>query len=271
VLWDIPYIVEILTPKRRGHEPLQEDGERFTRGYRHALEAGCGVSIPDNPLGNPRFTALETFEHLGLKADPERTLLNLNTFHDKNELDRLLDRAAEQGLRYLLGVRGDGSPDLPKLQPSDLGVDAKMVTSIELLTYINERYGGMFCTGAAFNQYKPESFEFRKLDRKRAAGARFIVTQPVMGRDRRVEWLIEGGAPVIVEAWMWPKIELFLKSVKAEVRVDLDGFDPVRNLIELHRAYPECSVYLSMLNLSGDWKALLPRLEGGYNDKVLLQ
>jgi hypothetical protein len=264
MLWDVPYIIEILTPRRRGKEspPASTELERFERRYRRAAEAGCAVSIPDNPLGNTRFSALETFDALGIRPDPDKTLVNLNTFHGKDELDRLLDRAAAWGLRYLLVILGDGSPALSKLQPAELGlgVKVKMVTSIELLGYINERYGDAFCTGAAFNQYKPDSVERRKLERKREAGARFIVTQPVLGRDTRVERIVGESLPVIVEAWMSTKIELFMKSVKGRVEADLSRYDPAENLAELHRSYDGCSVYLSLLDFNAEWGRLLPGL-----------
>ena len=66
-----------------------------------------------------------------------------------------------------LRAEGDGGPELPKLQPGDLDVHVNMVTSIELLWYINSRYAGTFCTGAAFNQYKPQSVERAKLEKKK--------------------------------------------------------------------------------------------------------
>ena len=260
MLWDIAYIVEILTPKKRGADPAPENMERFARRYLQTLERGCAVSIPDNPLGNLRHNALDIFNDLGLRIDPERTLLNLNTYHSKGELDKLLENAAQMGLRYFLVIRGDGSPELQKLQPADLGVETKMITSIDLIKYIDRSYGDTFCLGAAFNQYKPESVELRKLSQKRSAGARFIITQPVMGRDARVTQLMREGMPVILEAWMSTRVDNFLRSVKGSVEMDLDDFDPVRNLHLLHEAHPDTSVYLSMLQFNVDWSSILPRL-----------
>ena len=260
MLWDIAYIVEILTPKHRGVDPAPEDMERFAHRYMKALELGCAVSIPDNPLGNLRHNALDIFEDLGLRIDPERTLLNLNTYHSKGDLDKLLENAAQSGLRYLLVIRGDGSPKLQKLQPEDFGVETKMITSIDLIEYIIRSYGDTFCLGTAFNQYKPESVELRKLARKKSAGARFIVTQPVMGRDERVTRLMHEGIPVILEAWMSPKVDIFFRSVKGSVEMDLDDFDPVRNLRLLHEVHPQTSIYLSMLHFEADWSSILPRL-----------
>jgi methylenetetrahydrofolate reductase (NADPH) len=259
LLWDLPYIVEILTPKRRNTYPASEDMSRFNLRYEKIMESGCALSIPDNPMGRLRHPALETLGRLSSPPDPERTLINLNTYHSREELDRLLRDAAEMKIRYLLIVRGDGGPDLPKLQPRDIGAEVSMVTSIELLHYINSEYGDQFCTGAAFNQYKPESVEMKKLRRKFQAGAQFIVTQPVMGEDARVNRLLEFDVPLIVEAWMSPKVELFLRSVKGTVG-DLDGFEPRKNLDMIHRAYPQCAVYLSMLGFNEDWSSLLSKM-----------
>jgi len=260
VLWDAPYIIEILTPRKDGDRPVQEDMERFAHRYEQALSSGCAVSIPDNPLGNLRYTALETFDYLGLQTDPEKTLINLNTFHSKDELDLLLQDAARKWLRYVLVVRGDGSPELPKLQPRDLEAEVKMVTSIELLRYMNTRHGDIFCTGAAFNQYKPESVERVKLARKKSAGARFLIAQPVMGEDFIITSLMDEDIPLVLEAWMSPRIELFFKSVKSPLPMNLDNFDPVKNLETLHEVYPRSCVYLSMLHSLSDWRAVLPRL-----------
>jgi hypothetical protein len=60
---------------------------------------------------------------------------------------------------------------------------------------------------------------------------------------------------------MSSNIELFLRSIKAEPQNDLERFDPVQNLAALHRAFPGSSVYLSLLDFSADWNAILPKIE----------
>lgn len=260
MLWDIPYIIEILTPRKGGKRPVQEAMESFARSYEQAISLGCAVSIPDNPLGNLRYTALETFDYLGLPPEAEKTLINLNTFHSKEQLDLILEGLVSKGLRYVLVVRGDGSPDLPKLQPRDLEIEVKMVTSIELLHYINTRYGDAVCPGAAFNQYKPESVERARLAKKRTAGARYIVVQPVVGDDSVIAGLMDEDIPVVLEAWMSPRVELFIKSVKGNMKNRMDKFDPVRNLATLHELYPKNCVYLSMLHSLPNWREVLPGL-----------
>jgi methylenetetrahydrofolate reductase (NADPH) len=232
----------------------------FAERYQRIMSSGCALSIPDNPLGNLRYGALETIEQLGLKINQERLLINLNTFHTLQDMDTLLKSSAELGIRYLLIVRGDGSPQLPKLQPEELHVKTKMVTTIELLEYINTEYSGLFITGAAFNQYKPLAFELGKLKKKIEAGAKFVVTQPVVGIDTNIERLLQYDIPIILEAWMSPKVELFLKSVKGTMNSDHSHFDPFINLKLLHRSYPDKSVYLSFLDFKIIWERILPRL-----------
>ena len=106
--------------------------------------------------------------------------MNLNTFHIKEELDGLLKAASNAGLKYLLIVRGDGGPALPKLNPGSIGGKRNVATSIDLLSYINTKHPDVFITGAAFNQYNPIPFETERLRQKINAGAKFVITQPVI-------------------------------------------------------------------------------------------
>ena len=51
--------------------------------------AESGISIPDNPMGQPRLGALESIDLRNLPVDPKKIVMNLNTFHPKSELDGL--------------------------------------------------------------------------------------------------------------------------------------------------------------------------------------
>ena len=106
-MFDCAYLIEILTPKRATLGDLEERMAGFAGRYRRILDSGSGVSIPDNPMGQPRYSLLEVIEFSGLPVDPPRTVMNLNTFHTKEELDGTLKRASSLGLKYLLIVRGD--------------------------------------------------------------------------------------------------------------------------------------------------------------------
>jgi methylenetetrahydrofolate reductase (NADPH) len=256
-----PYVVEILTPMRSAEDKVDQLLDRFADRYQRVVASGCGTSIPDNPMGRPRYSGLECFEMTGLKPDPDRVVLNLNTFHSKNELDTILKKAAGLGLRYLLVVRGDGGPLLPRLDPLSVGGTYNIATTMDLLRYVRQEYGDQFITGAAFNPYKKMPFELDRASEKMEAGAQFLITQPVIGRDEHVDSLRTICKNVVVEAWMSTRIDLFYKSVG---RVSLGGterYDPMQNLAELHEAYPDTPVYLAMLNLEQELQEVLPRLK----------
>jgi methylenetetrahydrofolate reductase (NADPH) len=259
-MFTFPYIIELLTPKRSSEGSMDHLLNRFAERYSRIMDAGCGVSIPDNPMGQPRLGALDSMALMGLAIDPERVVMNLNTFHQKSELDDLLQTAAENGLRYILVVRGDGGPLLPKLDPQSIGGEKSVATSIDLIRYINRAFAGRFVTGGAFNPYQPMPFELDRLRQKIDAGAKFTVTQPLIGQDGHVDKLDGLDIPVVVEAWMSANIELLLKSVGQANDDSARAFDPVDNLKALHKAYPQSCVYLSMLSFKKDWKDLLPRL-----------
>jgi methylenetetrahydrofolate reductase (NADPH) len=255
-----PYIVELLSPKRSSESQKMEIHlDMFAERYRRVIDAGFGLSIPDNPMGQPRMGALETIKLKKLALDPDKVVMNLNTFHSKNELDEILKTAASAELKYILVIRGDGGPLLSKLDPKSIGGTRSVVTSIDLLRYINLEFSGQFITGAAYNPYKPVAFELKHMGKKIEAGAKFAVTQPIIGRDRSVEGLKSFNIPIIVEAWMSKNIDLLYRSVGKEKDETADHYDPIENLKALHANYPECSVYLSMLSFKKDWHQILPQ------------
>ena len=120
-MFDYPYLVELLSPKRSAEDQIEGFLDEFAERYRRVINAGCGISIPDNPMGRPRLGALESINLRGLSVDPEKTVMNLNTFHTKKELDGLLQKAVKADLKYILVVRGDGGPLLSKLDPKSIG------------------------------------------------------------------------------------------------------------------------------------------------------
>ena len=259
-MFNFPYIIELLSPKRTEDDNLKAFLDRFAERYQRIIDAGCGVSIPDNPMGQPRLGALECLERRGLSIDSNKAVMNLNTFHSKPELDGLLQKAAEANLKYILVVRGDGGPLLSKLDPKSIGGNRGVATSIDLIRYINTEYPGQFITGAAFNPYKPMPFELDRMQQKIEAGARYVVTQPIIGKDESVDRLKDFEVEVVVEAWMSPNIDLLYKSVGKEKDPNAEKYDPVKNLQTLHEYYPSSSVYLSMLGFKQHWQEILPGL-----------
>jgi methylenetetrahydrofolate reductase (NADPH) len=259
-MFNYPYIVELLSPKRSADPQGEIRLDRFAERYLRIMAAGCGVSIPDNPMGQPRVGALEGLGLRGLAVDPEKVVMNLNTFHTKNELDALLHNGVKTGLKYILVVRGDGGPLLSSLDPESIGGKMNVATSIDLIRYINTEYPDRFVTGAAFNPYKPMPFELKRMGQKIDAGAKFVVTQPIIGRNETVDELRNFEIPVVVEAWMSNNIDLLYKSVGQDKDARAEAYDPIENLKVLHDSYPDACVYLSMLSFKPDWRQILPKL-----------
>ena len=259
-MFNYPYLIELLSPKRSADDQFEALLDRFAERYRRIIDAGCGVSIPDNPMGQPRLGALESFDLRDLSVDSNKVVMNLNTFHTKNELDGLLRKAAKASLKYILVVRGDGGPLLPKLDAKSIGGSKSVATSIDLIRYINHEFSGQFITGAAFNPYNPMPFELNRMKHKIDAGAKFAVTQPIIGRDKSVEMLQDLNIAIVIEAWMSENIDLLYRSVGKNKDEKAEKYDPVENLKALHKFYPQCSVYLSMLSFKQEWHKILPRL-----------
>jgi methylenetetrahydrofolate reductase (NADPH) len=210
-------------------------------------------------MGQPRMGALESMGLKKLALDSDKVVMNVNTFHTKNELDEILNTAARAELKYILVVRGDGGPLLSKLDPKSIGCTQSVATSIDLIRYIHLEFPGQFITGAAYNPYKPVAFELKHMKKKIEAGAKFAVTQPIIGRDESVEELKSLNIPIIVEAWMSKNIDLLYKSVGKDKDETAEHYDPIENLKALHAYYPKCCVYLSMLSFEQDWHQILPR------------
>ncbi|MFO7536211.1 MAG: hypothetical protein R6X19_11125 [Kiritimatiellia bacterium] len=100
-------------------------------------------------------------------------------------------------------------------------------------------YPGAFIFGVAFNPYEPQDHVMEKMCRKIDAGAQFIITQPVLGKDERVLALAKLGLPVIVEAWMSKRLSLLSKRVASEIS-EGTRCDPMTNLREMVGQYPGC-------------------------------
>ena len=71
------------------------------------------------------------------------------------------------------------------------------------------------------------------------------------------------------DAWMSNNIDLLYKSVGKKKDEKADKYDPVENLKALHEFYPQCSVYLSMLDFKQNWKEILPKLLGRLQNRYI--
>ena len=259
-MFNYPYIVELLSPKRSiEDQAVEQHLDRFADRYLRIIDADFGLSIPDNPMGQPRMSALESIGLKNLPLDPDKVIMNLNTFHTKDEIDAILKAAVMAKLKYILVIRGDGGPLLSRIEPKSIGGMRSVATSIDLIRYINVEFPGEFITGAAYNPYKPLSFELKHMENKIEVGAKFAITQPIIGRDQSVDELRSLKIPIIVEAWMSKKLDLLYKSIGKDKDEVPENYDPIENLKALHAIYPECCVYLSMLSFKQDWNQILPQ------------
>lgn len=250
------YHVELLPPRQDSVE-MEEDLTRFSRRWERVIEAGHCVCVVDNAMGILRFQGTELIEELGLPVEPEGVMIHLNTFHTKENLDEILTKCSEVGIRHLLLVSGDGGERMPRLSPEDVGsgeVDA--VTTVELLKYVEREHPGVFNTGVAFNPYEPEDHELDKLERKIQAGARFIVTQPLIERHHLVDRVMEKyGLPLFIGAWMSKKLHKLTDCIGYEIPANA-RYDPLKNLKELQTRYPECGYSLSLLGFKNQFRLL---------------
>lgn len=241
------YHIEIIPPKQDSQK-LEADLKQFASKLDRVMNSGFTASITDNAMGLLAFQGHECIEELGLPVKPEQILIHLNTFHTKRNLDEILDSCRRLGIRSILAISGDGSTRLPKLHPADVDAGGALsVTSVELIRYLR-RYYPDFTVGAAFNPYEPEAHEFEKLNRKLDAGASFVITQPIIERNRVVDKLFREypTLPVTIEAWMSKKLYLLSDVVGYPIPEDAE-YDPVSTLRSLQAEYPQCGFYLSLL------------------------
>jgi len=234
---------------------LRENLQKFADRYHRVIDAGHCVSVPDNPMGNLSFQCTELTEELSLPVPGGQVLCHLNTFHTKEEVTSILSQCQNLGIRNLLVVTGDGGDRLPKLVPRDLGVSAKSVTAVELIRYIKEKFAGTFQLGVAFNQYEPQEFEFDKLEKKIEAGAGFIITQPVVGKEETIDRLTDIGVPLFLEAWMSSNIDLLADCIGYDVPADYvhEPLESLRSLVEKHR---NCGFYTALLGFKTQFLVL---------------
>jgi methylenetetrahydrofolate reductase (NADPH) len=248
------YFIEVLTPKQTD-EDFEESLERFAAKYQAIVDGGFVVSVPDNPMGALHFHALEVIAEMGLPVKPDQVLIHLNTFHTRDALDELLGTALRLGTANVLVVTGDGGERLPKLKPEAIGMAVNSVTSVELLQYIEREPPGRFYMGVAFNQYEPEAHEVAKLKRKLDAGARFAITQPTIAGDRRLGALDDCGVPFAIGAWMSKNLKLLEDCIGYPLDRGSD-YDPLANLKDLRRRFPQAGLYLALVG----FKTQLPAL-----------
>jgi len=245
---NVRYFNEVMTPKQKS-EDIEKDLEKFAFKYNASLDNDFVICITDNPMGMLSFEAFETIEVTDSPIKPERLLIHLNTFHRKQDLDRILKTMHENNVKNILAVSGDGDERLHRLAPEELGFDVNCITSVELIKYIKREYPDFFRFGVAYNHYEPAESERAKMERKIEAGAEFIITQPVIKKHENIDWLKSLGIPVVIEAWMSKRIDLVAECVGYELSEDELNYDPVENFNILRENYPDFGIYFAFLGL----------------------
>lgn len=255
--------IEMIPPKH-DTQKIEADIATFTERFTRYTEDGFIISITDNAMAKLAFQAYEMIGELELPHRPDQVLIHLNTFHQKKELDRILQFSKENGIRNFLAVTGDGSDRMHKLQPQELEADdVTVTTSVELIRYIR-RYYPEFIIGAAFNPYEPPETEFRKLERKLAAGATYVITQPIIGQNEQVDRLVREypDLPVVIEIWMSKKLYLLSDIFGYEIPEDAP-YDPMATRKAVREIYPAYGNYLALLGYKYQYPKIAREFSGG--------
>ncbi|BAK48225.1 MAG: methylenetetrahydrofolate reductase [Lachnospiraceae bacterium] len=253
------YTCEVeMNPPKQNSQKLEEDLATFAERFERVMESGFVASITDNAMGILHFQPHEMIEELDLKPRENQVLIHLNTFHTKEVLDEILAFGKSHNITNFLCLSGDGSDKMHKLEPEELEApEVPVTTSVELIRYIRKYYPE-FHLGAAFNPYEPEEKEFAKLKRKVEAGAEYIITQPILGRNPLVDRVMREypDLPVVIECWMSKKVYL-LSEVIGETIPEDTVYDGYEKLLELQKEYPDSGNYLAMMG----FKKTYPRVE----------
>ena len=137
-----------------------------------------GFSVASNPVAKPRMSAM-VFSHLLQKRTGKPAILHF-TVRDHNRLGLQAEiwGARALGLDTIIAVTGD-----PSARSNENTTTT--VNDLNVFELIQMASAADLCTGAVLD-YRPEvdglENEIKRIERKAAAGAQFIVTQPVYDR-----------------------------------------------------------------------------------------
>jgi methionine synthase / methylenetetrahydrofolate reductase(NADPH) len=194
--------------------PKTLDLDRYFRAARHLADAGSdAITLADNSLAILRVSNLAIGAMLKQKYNI-MPLLHISC-RDKNLIglqSELLGIAA-LGIRHILPLTGD--PAKFGDQPGASSVyDVNSIQLMEIISRLNQgynfagktiKYPTDFVFGCSFNpNAKNLDAQVSRLERKLAAGARFVMTQPVFDR-HLVKTMYERtrdlGVPILTGVW----------------------------------------------------------------------
>jgi methionine synthase I (cobalamin-dependent)/5,10-methylenetetrahydrofolate reductase len=199
------FVVSVELTPPRGIDP-----RRMLAGARLLKEAGAGyANVTDAPMARLRMGVISCAaliqQQVGLEAIAHFTCRDRNVMAIQSDLIG----AHALGVRNVLALRGD-PPSVGDYPHATAVWDVSTVGLLTILANLNRGLDAngtpigeraAFFFGAAFNPAAPDSArELRLLQRKIAAGAAFLVTNPVYEHDavRRLQEASACGVPLLV-------------------------------------------------------------------------
>jgi homocysteine S-methyltransferase len=183
--------LEVVPPAGADGQALLDKLDALTR------LAVDGFSVASNPVAKPRMSAM-VFSHLLQEKTGKPAILHFTVRdHNRLGLQAELWGARALGLDTIIAVTGDPSARNKENKTTTIN-DLNVFELIQMATQAD------LCTGAVLD-FRPEvdglENEIHRIERKAAAGARFIVTQPVYDREtaqRLQEGLNHINIPIIM-------------------------------------------------------------------------
>jgi hypothetical protein len=74
-VFDLYYLIEILTSKCFEEVNDPEQIRQFGDKYNRVFDLVLGISVPDNPMGQSRYDILEAVEYARLTVFPEKIVM----------------------------------------------------------------------------------------------------------------------------------------------------------------------------------------------------
>lgn len=161
--------IEVVPPPDHETEPLMDKIRPVSHLNFH------GFSVASNPVARPRMSAM-AFSHLLQQETGKPAILHFTVRdHNRLGLQAELWGARALGIDTVIAVTGDPSA-------KNREHPAAAVNDLSVFSMISMAIDSGLCTGAVLD-WRPEvngmTHEIRRIEKKVAAGAQFIVTQPV--------------------------------------------------------------------------------------------
>lgn len=196
---EFEYWFHLKDPDLEDRKTLRSLKGKF-KALRAAMDKGTFVSITDSAAGvlrihniaMMRLLADPTFTHHHFKADPlvwepRRTIVHLTRNHSIVWLRAFLQRCHRDGFHNILAITGDPLKEVRLKgvtadQVDDLDEEAltthRLKNSVELVAFIKKEFPECY-VGVGHNPFMRNNAGNKHLLNKVAAGAQYVITQPV--------------------------------------------------------------------------------------------